>query len=458
MSCDPARTPWFTISGWAHWKASIPIRSSTPPFTASRTRTSCDPARTLSFTISGWAQLEGRDPHPLFDTSFYCERNPDAASRPARIPSCTISESARRWDVDPHPLFDSSYYRRTNPARARTEESSRSCTTSRRALAERRNPHPLFNTAFYCERNPDVGRDPARILSYTISARVRPVAPILIRSSTHSTTARGMRTARPGINPLLHYLSHGAAERRDPHPLFETSFYLEQKPHVAALGVNPLAHFLAEGPTPAFDPLSSPRPLPDTAICIVTPDIVGPVKNGGIGTACYHFARLLAEGGHPVTILFTVDLSPCRLAHWRNTYARMGIKFLSLSDTPPVTHHVHGSNWFLERSWRVFKYLEREVLLRRPLPGLARERILVDQGEAARPRLRPDHADRHDALLHEVARRGDAAVRPRADRDGEAGVGGDVRDRALRRAPEPHPLHARLAVAERRPRLRSRCS
>ena len=37
-------------------------------------------------------------------------------------------------------------------------------------------------------------------------------------------------------------------------------------------------------------------------ICIATPDILGPIKNGGIGTAYHHLARLLADerarGGH----------------------------------------------------------------------------------------------------------------------------------------------------------------
>jgi O-antigen biosynthesis protein len=42
------------------------------------------------------------------------------------------------------------------------------------------------------------------------------------------------------------------------------------------------------------------------------------------------------------------------------------------------------------------------MLLGRPFPGLARERVLVDQGETPRPRVRPDHADHHDALGHEV--------------------------------------------------------
>ena len=39
-------------------------------------------------------------------------------------------------------------------------------------------------------------------------------------------------------------------------------------------------------------------------ICIATPDILGPVKNGGIGTAYHHVARFLAELGHDVVIAF----------------------------------------------------------------------------------------------------------------------------------------------------------
>jgi len=69
------------------------------------------------------------------------------------------------------------------------------------------------------------------------------------------------------INPLVHYIRHGAAEGRSPHPQFDTVWYLKNNPDVAASGMNPLAHYLMRGvlekrsPRPQFD-ISLP-PAPD---------------------------------------------------------------------------------------------------------------------------------------------------------------------------------------------------
>ena len=69
----------------------------------------------------------------------------------------------------------------------------------------------------------------------------------------------------------------GAREGRDPHPLFQTQFYLEQNPDVAASGLNPLVHFVrfggAEGrnPHPAFDSSFYLARYPDVAAAHVNP-------------------------------------------------------------------------------------------------------------------------------------------------------------------------------------------
>ena len=64
-------------------------------------------------------------------------------------------------------------------------------------------------------------------------------------------------------------------------------------------------------------------------ICIATPDILGPVKNGGIGTAYHHLARLLAAWGHDVVIAYvnTNAANPALMAETRAVYEEFGIAF-----------------------------------------------------------------------------------------------------------------------------------
>lgn len=53
--------------------------------------------------------------------------------------------------------------------------------------------------------------------------------------------------AEAGLDPLTHYILRGAAEGRSPGPLFDAAWYLEANPDVADSGVNPLLHFLRHG-------------------------------------------------------------------------------------------------------------------------------------------------------------------------------------------------------------------
>ena len=97
--------------------------------------------------------------------------------------------------------------------------------------------------------------------------------------------------------------------------------------------------------------------------CIVTPDFIGPIKNGGIGTACYELARFLStECGVEVTILFTSQVTVDSSEKWRNYYrTEHNWEFLSMEHLPPLPGLPHHkSQWFLERSLQVHEWLRTQ--------------------------------------------------------------------------------------------------
>lgn len=53
--------------------------------------------------------------------------------------------------------------------------------------------------------------------------------------------------AAAGLDPAVHFLSHGADERRNPGPFFDTAHYLALYPDIAESGLNPLVHYLQAG-------------------------------------------------------------------------------------------------------------------------------------------------------------------------------------------------------------------
>ena len=77
----------------------------------------------------------------------------------------------------------------------------------REFMALRRSP--LFDRAFYLRRNPDV--------------------------------------ASAGMNPVMHYIEHGARALLDPSPSFSTRAYLTEHPELVDAGINPLYHFQRSG-------------------------------------------------------------------------------------------------------------------------------------------------------------------------------------------------------------------
>ena len=89
-----------------------------------------------------------------------------------------------------------------------------------------------------------------------------------------------------------------------------------------------------------------PDAIPDFAgaarpkVCIVTSEIVGPFKNGGIGTSMTGLAESLAAAGFPVTVLYTGAIwnPDAAMDEWRRRYKRIGIDlvWLTLNDMARV--------------------------------------------------------------------------------------------------------------------------
>lgn len=74
------------------------------------------------------------------------------------------------------------------------------------------------------------------------------------------------------LDPLDHFIRYGAAERRDPNRFFDSAWYIEHNPDVAASGFNPLLHYVRAGaaelrnPHPRFDAAYYVSQHPDAAV------------------------------------------------------------------------------------------------------------------------------------------------------------------------------------------------
>ena len=76
-----------------------------------------------------------------------------------------------------------------------------------------------------------------------------------------------------------------------------------------------------------FPAQSGPAPSRMPSICVITNELVGPFKNGGIGTSMTGFAECMVKAGFAVTVLYTGGqfLSVAARDHWRGKYAGIGI-------------------------------------------------------------------------------------------------------------------------------------
>jgi hypothetical protein len=138
---------------------------------------------------------------------------------------------------------------------------------------------PLFDAVFYLERYPDV--------------------------------------RQAGMNPLSHYLLHGAAEGRKPHRLFQPDYYLSNCP-AARNCANPLLHFIETGgrlgnPHPLFDCNAYFAAHPDVARRAVNP-LLHYLKQKAVG-------QTLSSVNPPVSLeILDIEVN---IAFWEDSDGRM---------------------------------------------------------------------------------------------------------------------------------------
>ena len=98
---------------------------------------------------------------------------------------------------------------------------------------------------------------------------------------------------------------------------------------------------------------SAPRSL--ARVCIVTPEILGPTRNGGIGTAYTSLALILARAEHQVTVLFSGNEADSgSLADWERSYASTGVMLIPLQHSGRC---VMGRSYDSVNSYEVFLWL-----------------------------------------------------------------------------------------------------
>jgi len=94
-------------------------------------------------------------------------------------------------------------------------------------------------------------------------------------------------------------------------------------------------------------------------ICIATEDIVGPVRNGGIGTTYSALSELLAKLGHDVTILYLKgqEVENGTIEQWIDFYAAKSVRFVPVPNYAAADRFQTGADRWLHAPYNMLKYL-----------------------------------------------------------------------------------------------------
>ncbi len=101
------------------------------------------------------------------------------------------------------------------------------------------------------------------------------------------------------------------------------------------------------------------RPERKLRVCIATEEIVGPVRNGGIGTTYAHLSETLASIGCDVTILYLrgKDIENGTVDDWVAHYGERGVKFVPVPNYAGHDQFRTGADRWLRSPYNMLRYL-----------------------------------------------------------------------------------------------------
>jgi glycosyltransferase involved in cell wall biosynthesis len=100
----------------------------------------------------------------------------------------------------------------------------------------------------------------------------------------------------------------------------------------------------------------SHKPLP--SVCLVTGELVGPFRNGGLGTSMTGLAEFIAANGADVTVVYTGKVVG-EIAEWKSHYLNAGIKLETLDDLGRATIVGPLSTIGWTTAWTLYTALRR---------------------------------------------------------------------------------------------------
>jgi len=184
----------------------------------------------------------------LFDRVWYLARYPEVTEA-SLDPILHYYWTRAAAGYDPHPLFDSAWYLAVYPEPARLGQNPLAHYI-RAGSAAGHDPHPLFDGRLYLAGRPHPATTVLEhYLAHTPLADLPPTANAMFDAAMYLAEYPTARAS--GLDPLIHYITTGAAVGHAPHPLFDAGWYSARSPDCARFPANPavraFAHFLRVG-------------------------------------------------------------------------------------------------------------------------------------------------------------------------------------------------------------------